>query len=87
MATTPAKPINGTEKGVTVHLGIWSGKLDFSVIHLDDYHVILGMTFFHQANAFPLTTANMLSIFDGGKEHNIPAERLTTAEFKTLSAI
>ncbi|KAK0593409.1 hypothetical protein LWI29_036238 [Acer saccharum] len=86
-ANSPVKLIDGTAKGVTVHLGPWSGKLDFSVVPLDDYQMVLGMAFFQQANAFPQPAANTLSILDGDKAYTVPAERLTTSEFKTLSAI
>ncbi|KAK0604828.1 hypothetical protein LWI29_019873 [Acer saccharum] len=40
-ANSPVKLIDGTTKGVTVHLGPWSGKLDFSVVPLDDYQMTL----------------------------------------------
>ncbi|TXG53263.1 hypothetical protein EZV62_022432 [Acer yangbiense] len=86
-ANSLVKLIDGTAKGVTVHLGPWSGKLNFSVVPLDDYQMVLGMTFFKQVNAFPQPAANLLSILDGDKAYTIPTERLTTSEFKTLSAI
>ncbi|KAK0578231.1 hypothetical protein LWI29_007082 [Acer saccharum] len=86
-ANSPVKLIDGTAKGVTVHLGPWSGKLDFSVVPLDDYQMVLGMAFFDLANAFPQPATSALSIFDGDKAYTIPAERLTMSEFKTLSAI
>ncbi|KAK0601367.1 hypothetical protein LWI29_023591 [Acer saccharum] len=86
-ANSPVKLIDGTAKGVTVHLGPWNGKLDFSVVPLDDYQMVLGMAFFQQANAFPQLAANTLSILDGDKAYTDPAERLITSEFKTLSAI
>jgi hypothetical protein len=86
-ANSPVKLIDGIAKGVTVHLGPWSGKLDFSVVPLDDYQMVLGMAFFDQANAFPLPASCSLGILDGGKAITIQAERLTKPEVKTLSAI
>ncbi|TXG68578.1 hypothetical protein EZV62_003513 [Acer yangbiense] len=86
-ANSPVKLIDGTAKGVTVHLGPWYGKLDFSVVPLDDYQMVLGMAFFEQANAFPQPATNSLGILDGDKAYTIPAERLTMSKFKTLSAI
>ncbi|KAK3212433.1 hypothetical protein Dsin_017139 [Dipteronia sinensis] len=56
-ANSPAKQVDGTAKGVTVHLSPWSGKLDFSMIPIDDYQVVLGMAFFEQGNTFPLPAA------------------------------
>ncbi|TXG66506.1 hypothetical protein EZV62_007781 [Acer yangbiense] len=79
--------VDEANEGRHYHLGPWSGKLDFSVVPLENYQLVLSMTFFDQANAFHLPTASSLNILDGGKAYTIPVERLTTSEFKTLSAI
>ncbi|TXG63962.1 hypothetical protein EZV62_010956 [Acer yangbiense] len=86
-ANSSIKPIDGIEKDATVHLGPWSGKLDFSIVPLDDYQVVLGMAFFDQANTFPLPAASSLSILNGGKAHTNSTERMPKPECRMLSAI
>ncbi|CAL2233760.1 unnamed protein product [Prunus armeniaca] len=40
-----AKPINGVARGVKLHIATWKEVIDFSVISIDDYNVMLGMEF------------------------------------------
>ncbi|KAK0606869.1 hypothetical protein LWI29_005470 [Acer saccharum] len=84
---SPAKPIVGIAKAVPVSLGTWSGKLDFSVVPMDDFQVVLGMEFFDQVHAFPFPAGNSLSILDGSKTCMVPAERMAKVESKALSAL
>ena len=60
---SPAKPIAGIAQGVHIMLGTWSGKLDFSIVPMDD---------FDQVHAFPLPATNSLSIVDGTKACMVP---------------
>ncbi|KAL9408761.1 hypothetical protein AB3S75_047194 [Citrus x aurantiifolia] len=83
---SPAKPFVGTTRGVHVTLGTWNGKLDFSIVPMDDFAMILGMEFFDKVHAFPLPTTNSLSIFDGSKACVVPVERAQPAE-KALSVM
>ena len=82
---SPAKPIAGIAQGVHITLGTWSGKLDFSIVPMDDFKMVLGMEFFNQVHAFPLPATNSLSILDGSKACMVPMER-SKSEEKTLSA-
>ena len=43
---SPAKPIAGIAQGVHITLGTWSGKLDFSIVPMDDFKMVLGIEFF-----------------------------------------
>ncbi|KAI3440852.1 3'-5' exonuclease domain-containing protein [Psidium guajava] len=52
------KPVNaddipaiGVARGVKIKVGDWTDRLDFEVIPLDDYDMILGMDFFDRAEA------------------------------------
>ncbi|KAH9688170.1 Endonuclease [Citrus sinensis] len=83
---SPAKPIAGIAQGVHLTLGTWSGKLDFSIVPMDDFKMVLGMEFFDQVHAFPLPATNSLSILDGSKACMVPTERGKSEE-KTLSAM
>ena len=40
---SPAKPIAGIAQGVHIMLGTWSGKLDFSIVPMDDFKMVLGI--------------------------------------------
>ena len=80
------KPIVGTVQGMRVTLGSWRGKLDFSIVSMDDFKMVLAMEFFDQIHAFPLTPTKSLSILDGSMACMVPAERLKTVD-KTQSAM
>ncbi|KAH9727005.1 hypothetical protein KPL70_008489 [Citrus sinensis] len=71
---SPAKPIAGIAQGVHITLGTWSGKLDFSIVPMDDFKMVLNMEFFDQVHAFPLPATNSLSILDGSKACMVPTE-------------
>ncbi|RVW87492.1 hypothetical protein CK203_036260 [Vitis vinifera] len=40
-----AKPSHGVARGVTMHIGSWEGKVDFTVAPMDDFKMVLGMDF------------------------------------------
>ena len=71
---SPAKPIAGIAQGVHITLGTWSGKLDFSIVPMDDFKMVLSIEFFDQVYAFPLTAKNSLSILDRSKACMVPTE-------------
>ena len=43
---SPAKLIMGIAQGVHITLGTWSGMLDFSIMPMDDFKMVIGMEFF-----------------------------------------
>ncbi|KAH9669201.1 hypothetical protein KPL70_021689 [Citrus sinensis] len=61
-------------------------KLDFSIVPMDDFKMVLGMEFFDQVHAFPLSATNSLSILDGSMAFMVPAECSKIAD-KTLSTM
>ena len=83
---SPAKPIAGIAQGVHITLGTWSRKLNFSIVPMDEFKMVLGLEFFNQVHAFPLSSTNSLSILDGSKACMVPTERGKSEE-KTLSAM
>ena len=52
----------GVARNVKVKLGQWTGLLDFFVIDMDDYKMVLGMEFLDKVNAFPLPFVNTMCI-------------------------
>lgn len=45
------KSIYGVAKGVRVNLGTWTGLMDFSIVPMDDYPIVLGMEFLDRVQA------------------------------------
>lgn len=83
---SPAKPIVGTAQGVQVTLGAWSKKLNFSIVPIDDFKMVLDMEFFDQVHAFLLLATNSLSILDESMACMVPAECLKIVD-KTILAM
>ncbi len=61
---SPTKPIAAIVQGMHTTLGPWSGNLDFFIVPIDEFKMVLGMEFFDQVHAFPLPATNSLSILD-----------------------
>ncbi|RVW74600.1 hypothetical protein CK203_050921 [Vitis vinifera] len=40
-----AKPSHGVARGVTMHIGSWEGRVNFTVAPMDDFKMVLGMDF------------------------------------------
>ena len=76
MVNSPVKSFVRIIRGVHVILGTWNGKLDLSIVLMDDFAMIYGLEFFDKVHAFSLLTTNSLSIFDGSKACVVPTESL-----------
>lgn len=83
---SPAKPIGDIVQGVHVMLGTRNIKLDFSIVPLDDFNMVLGMEFFDQVHAFSLLATNSLSIIDRDMSGMVLAERTKTGD-KTFTTM
>ncbi|KAJ0629961.1 putative nucleotidyltransferase, Ribonuclease H [Helianthus annuus] len=84
---TNAKPIHGEAKDVQIRIGEWAGLINFSIVEMDDFKVVLGMEFFDKVRAFPMPFVNSLCILDEGKTCMVRTERGSKNGSKTLSAI
>nr|GFA33688.1 putative reverse transcriptase domain-containing protein [Tanacetum cinerariifolium] len=82
-----AKPIHGVAKDAQAKIGEWEGTIDFSVVPMDDFKVVLGLEFLDKVRAFPMPFANSLYILDGGKTCMVSTERDAMSGSKTLSAM
>ena len=47
----PLTPVNGVAHGVSITLGEWQGKTNFTVAPLDLFDIILGQEFFQACHA------------------------------------
>ncbi|GJU90999.1 putative nucleotidyltransferase, ribonuclease H [Tanacetum coccineum] len=84
---SPAKAIHGVAKDVRAKIGEWKGTIDFSVVPMDDFKVVLGLEFLDRVRAFPRSFANSLCILDGEKTCMVSTERDAKSGSKTLSAM
>ncbi|KAK8684211.1 hypothetical protein V6N13_040241 [Hibiscus sabdariffa] len=82
-----AKPIHGIAQEVKTDVGTWSGRLNFSIVPMDDYKLILGIEFLDQVKAIPMSFANAMSITEGNQACVVPMIRGTKQESKVLSAL
>ncbi|GJS47412.1 putative nucleotidyltransferase, ribonuclease H [Tanacetum coccineum] len=82
-----AKAIHGMAKDVWAKIGKWEGTIDFLVVPMDDFKVVLGLEFLDRIRAFPMSFANSLCILDGGKTCMVSTEWDAKSEAKTLSAM
>ncbi|KAK8640488.1 hypothetical protein V6N13_008241 [Hibiscus sabdariffa] len=82
-----AKPIHGITQKVKTDIGTWSGHLNFSIVPMDDYKLILGIKFLDQVKAIPMPFVNAISITEGNQACVVPMIRGTKQESKVLSAL
>ncbi|KAA0057412.1 uncharacterized protein E6C27_scaffold280G002880 [Cucumis melo var. makuwa] len=57
-----ALPIVGLVKRTTIKLGGWRGPVDFVVVKMDDFDVLLGMEFLLEHQVIPMPSAKCLAI-------------------------
>ncbi|KAK8640681.1 hypothetical protein V6N13_008433 [Hibiscus sabdariffa] len=81
------KPIHGIAQKVKTDIGTWSDHLNFSIVPMDDYKLILGIEFLDQVKAIPMPFVNAISITEGNQACVVPMIRGTTQESKVLSAL
>ncbi|XP_048229117.1 uncharacterized protein LOC125369880 [Ricinus communis] len=62
----------GFVRDVKVSLSEWSGLLDFSIITMDDYKMVLDIEFLDKVNAFPLPFTNTMCILEQGNTCMVP---------------
>ncbi|GFZ10557.1 hypothetical protein Acr_21g0011560 [Actinidia rufa] len=84
---TEAWPIYGVARDVRLHIGDWCGQVDFTVVPMDDYPIVLGMEFLDGVRAFPIPFAETMCIMGEGSACMVPLAREALLKSKTLSAI
>ena len=79
-------PATGVARGVKIKFGDWTDRLDFEVIPLDDYDMILGMDFFDRAEAIIDLRTKSIIITDR-KYPMMVTMRTEVKESKSISTI
>ncbi|CAN6728768.1 unnamed protein product [Malus baccata var. baccata] len=83
-----ATPIVGVARNVQVGIGAWKGNIDFTVVKMDDYGVVIGLEFMDKVRAFPIPFYNIFCILDDGRQLClVPLERQAKKCTQHLSAI
>jgi len=77
MKTLNSPPIEvlGIVERVDTTLGEWTGKVDFTIVWIDDYEVVLGMEFMKQFDAMIVPHLRKLYIYDGREDVSISVTR------------
>lgn len=76
-----------TDKDVKMRIDNWEGLVDFTIVSMDDYTVVLGMEFIYKAKVVPIAFAHCMIILDGDGACVVPLHRGAPSSTKTLSAM
>ncbi|GFS41746.1 hypothetical protein Acr_00g0076210 [Actinidia rufa] len=77
----------GVAQDVRLHIGDWCGQVDFTMVPMDDYPIVLGKGFLDGVRAFPIPFAETVCIMGGGSACMVPLARETLSKSKTLSTM
>ncbi|XP_068669063.1 uncharacterized protein [Aristolochia californica] len=66
VVNSAAREVSGVAKAVSANVREWGGKLDFTIVPMDDFKVILGMDFLTTCKAFILPSLGVVGILDEG---------------------
>eukprot|EP00253_Pinus_taeda_P015379 PITA_15379 len=65
---SPLDCVLGVPERVDTRLGEWTGKVDFTIVQIDDYEAILGMEFLEQFDAMIVPHLKKMYIYDGKED-------------------
>jgi len=68
IVNSPPMAILGIAEKVDTTLGEWTGKVDFTIVRIDDYEAVLGMEFMKQFEAMVVPHLRKLFIYDGRED-------------------
>ncbi|GFZ02073.1 hypothetical protein Acr_15g0006820 [Actinidia rufa] len=84
---TEARPIYGVARDVRLYIGDWCGQVDFTVVPVDDYPIVLGMEFLDGMRAFPIPFTETMCIMGERSAYMVPLAREASLKSKALSAM
>lgn len=82
-----AQPLNGIARGLEMWLGSWTGPLNFLVIPLDAFKVVLGMDFIRQVSATLMLALSSIYILEKRSLCMIPVLKEKTDRSRQLLAM
>ena len=81
-----ALPILGIARKATLKLGTWSSLVDFVIVKMDEFDVVLGMEFLLEHKLIPMSLAKCLVII--GSTHTVVQTSIKHSdEIKMISAL
>ncbi|XP_019058307.1 PREDICTED: uncharacterized protein LOC104816062 [Tarenaya hassleriana] len=83
---SPAQNASGIARDVRIQIGDWVGKTDFTILPMDDFRVVLGLTFFRSVSTFIPASTTTLVIIDKDKPTIVQLKAAPTAS-TTLTAM
>ena len=66
------KPSHRVARRVTMHIGSWEGKVDFTVAPMDDFKMVPGMDFLQKVKVVPLPFLCSMAILEEEKPCMVP---------------
>ncbi|KAF2325465.1 hypothetical protein GH714_028959 [Hevea brasiliensis] len=81
-----ATNIVGVTRRVSCQMGSWNGEIDFTVIPLDDFDVVIEMEFLKKARAIPIPIADCLLLM-GDKPCIVPTSFSPLCEKKLIASL
>lgn len=66
------KPIVGIARHVAMQIGLWTRNVDLSMVHMDDFQVVLRLEFVNQVKAVPLPFISSGIIMEGPSTYMVP---------------
>ncbi|KAA0066320.1 uncharacterized protein E5676_scaffold328G00280 [Cucumis melo var. makuwa] len=81
-----ALPIVGLVKQATIKLGGWKGRVDFVVVKMDDFDVVLEMEFLLEHQVIPMPSASCI-VITGSFPTTVQAEIRQPNGFKMISTM
>ena len=72
---------------VTMKIGSWEGKIDFTVAPMDDFKIVIGMDFFRQVRVVPIPFLRSMAILEEEAPCMVPTITESKAKTPMLSAM
>nr|KAJ0192430.1 hypothetical protein LSAT_V11C800427740 [Lactuca sativa] len=70
-----SKPIIGVAYGVPLKIAEWEGTIDLTVVHMDDYRMVMGMDFLDNVRPWSFERDDTMRITKGSIIHIVPLKR------------
>uniref|UniRef100_M0ZQQ2 Gag-pol polyprotein n=1 Tax=Solanum tuberosum TaxID=4113 RepID=M0ZQQ2_SOLTU len=80
----PLAPVCGVMHGVSITLGEWQGKANFTVAPLDLFDIILGQEFFQQCHAVIDPYLQRLLVMEQGRSCMVPLVKVRRRKDKSV---
>ena len=82
-----AKPSHGVACVVTMHIGSWKGRVDFTVAPMDEFKMVLGMDFLQKVKVVPIPFVLSMAILEEEKPCMVPTATKGTPKTPMLSTM